>query len=78
MLNPTYFTVVMAAIAGVTGVFAGQPFDYFVNNWNVIGLKDYARGARVTPDNRLQLADAMVQIRVGRNAPCFICLRPGD
>ncbi len=41
-------------------------FDYFTNNWNVIGLKDYQRGTRVTPDNRLQLADAHVQIRVGR------------
>ena len=49
-------------------VLTPQPadFDYFTNNWNVIGLKDYERGTRVTPDNRLQLADALVQIQVGR------------
>ena len=43
-------------------------FDYFVNNWNVIGLKDYPRGARVTPDNRIFLAgtNATVQVRFGR------------
>jgi len=41
-------------------------FDYFVNNWNVIGLKDYVRGTRVTPDNQLLLADnTYVQIRLG-------------
>lgn len=45
---------------------AEEPFDYFRNNWNVVGLKDYKRGARITPDNRLQLADAEVRIRVGR------------
>ena len=46
----------------------GEPFDYFVNNWNVVGLKDYPRGARVTPDNRLYLAgsNTTVQIRLGR------------
>ncbi len=42
-------------------------FDYFRNNWNVIGLKDYRRGARVMPDNRLQLAETAVEIRVGRS-----------
>lgn len=43
-------------------------FDYFVNNWNVIGLKDYRRGARVTPDNRILLdGKAVVQVRFGRN-----------
>ena len=43
-------------------------FDYFVNNWNVVGLKDYQRGARVMPDNRIQLAgkNAAVQVRFGR------------
>jgi len=45
---------------------AGEPFDYFRNNWNVIGLKDYQRGTRVTPDNKLQLANAVVQIQVGQ------------
>jgi len=42
-------------------------FDYFANNWNVVGLKDYQRGARVTPDNQIQLAgsSSVVQVRYG-------------
>lgn len=42
-------------------------FDYFTNNWNVIGLKDYDRGARVMPDNRIMLGgpDVAVQVRFG-------------
>ena len=42
-------------------------FDYFKNNWNVVGLKDYQRGARVMPDNRIMLAgpDVAVQVRFG-------------
>lgn len=46
---------------------AGVPFDYFENNWNVIGLKDYPRGARVTPGNRIFLAgtNATVRVRFG-------------
>lgn len=44
---------------------AEEPFDYFRNNWNVIGLKDYNRGTRVTPDNRLLLADGEVRLRFG-------------
>ena len=47
---------------------ADEPFDYFRNSWNVIGLKDYAQGTRLTPDNRLLLAAGReVQIRFGRN-----------
>jgi len=47
-------------------VLAGEPFDYFRNSWNVIGLKDYAGGARVTPDNELLLANgARARIRFG-------------
>lgn len=33
-----------------------EPFDYFRNSWNVIGLKDYNEGTRVTPDNELLLS----------------------
>ena len=41
-------------------------FDYFVNNWNVIGLKDYVDGSRITPDNQLLLANkTLVQVRIG-------------
>ena len=32
------------------------PFDYFQNSWNVIGLKDYNDGTRITPANELLLA----------------------
>ena len=35
---------------------AEEPFDYFTNSWNVIGLKDYKDGTRLTPDNKLLLA----------------------
>lgn len=41
-------------------------FDYFANNWNVIGLKDYKFGGRITPNNELVLAGKMlVEIRIG-------------
>ncbi len=44
-------------------------FDYFRNSWNVIGLKDYVHGTRVTPDNELQLSDGrLAQIRLGPSA----------
>ena len=43
-----------------------KEFDYFANNWNVIGLKDYIHGSRITPDNKLVLADKTpVEIRIG-------------
>jgi len=46
---------------------ADEPFDYFRNSWNVIGLKDYAYGTRITPKNELVISDnAIVQIRYGR------------
>jgi hypothetical protein len=46
---------------------ADEPFDYFRNSWNVIGLKDYANGTRITPKNELVISDnAIVQIRYGR------------
>lgn len=46
----------------------GQPmdFDYFTNNWNVVGLKDYKFGRRITPDNELVLTGKTpVEIRIG-------------
>jgi hypothetical protein len=47
---------------------SAEPFDYFANNWNVVGLKDYERGARVTPDNQILLAGAQsaIQVRFGQ------------
>ena len=67
----------LVAVAMALPVWAEEPFDYFDNSWSVIGLKDYARGTRITPDNRLLIgasigtgekeADkASVQIRFGK------------
>jgi hypothetical protein len=65
----------LLSIAMVLGIYAADaaeiaqvPFDYFVNNWNVVGRKDYARGARVTPDNAIFLAgtNTAVRVRYGR------------
>ena len=42
-------------------------FDYFTNNWNVIGLPDYFYGSRITPDSEMYLAGGTtVQVRTGR------------
>jgi len=47
---------------------ADEPFDYFRNSWNVIGLRDYEHGTRVTPDNKLLLADGgEVRMRFGQD-----------
>lgn len=32
-----------------------ESFNYFANDWNVVGLKDYRHGSRVTPQNELLL-----------------------
>jgi GH15 family glucan-1,4-alpha-glucosidase len=69
--------LLVAAVIGLSA-WAEEPFDYFDNSWSVIGLKDYARGTRITPDNRLMVgtsvgtdakeADkASVRIRFGRD-----------
>ncbi|MFA6239822.1 MAG: hypothetical protein WC655_02775 [Candidatus Hydrogenedentales bacterium] len=68
----------LVAIGISLPICSEEPFDYFDNSWSVIGLKDYARGTRITPDNRLMIgasagtdeneADkASVQIRFGRD-----------
>jgi calcineurin-like phosphoesterase family protein len=57
----------------LTGLFSGiqaqssENFDYFVNNWNVAGLKDYPRGARISPENTVLLdeSNGTVEIRFG-------------
>ena len=47
---------------------AEEPFDYFQNSWNVIGLKDYNDGTRITPNNELLLAGGdKAQLRFGKN-----------
>ncbi len=59
-------------------LWADLSFDYFDNSWSVVGLRDYAQGTRITPDNRLLIgaapgtreteADkASVQFRFGRD-----------
>jgi len=58
----------LMAAAAAGRLVAQEPFDYFRNSWNVIGLKDYSRGARVTPNNKLLLADGEVQIRLGKSS----------
>jgi len=49
--------VLLAAVGMLlaSGSNADEPFDYFRNSWNVIGLRDYQRGTRITPDNQLEL-----------------------
>jgi hypothetical protein len=55
----------VCCLAGGT-VSAEENLDYFRNSWNVIGLKDYPDGTRVTPDNKLLLAGgATLEIRYG-------------
>jgi len=44
------------AAAGRLSDEAAIAFDYFANSWNVIALKDYRHGARVTPANEILLA----------------------
>lgn len=56
----------VAALAAAAA--AEEPFNYFRNDWNVVGLKDYQDGTRITPENRLLLAGKReLEIRVGRN-----------
>ncbi|MFW6161748.1 MAG: hypothetical protein ACODAJ_03210 [Planctomycetota bacterium] len=55
-------------LAAAGAVQAAEPFDYFANSWNVIGLKDYQHGARITPTNEILLAGkAKLTLRVGRD-----------
>jgi len=59
--------VILGCLSVVNVIHADEPFDYFRNSWNVIGLKDYNHGTRVTPDNELLLAQkAKVRIHFGR------------
>ncbi|MCU0871452.1 MAG: hypothetical protein MUE50_03825 [Pirellulaceae bacterium] len=63
-----WLATLLAVVATTARAAEEEPFDYFRNSWNVIGLKDYAHGTRITPDNRLLLADGReAQIRFGRN-----------
>ncbi len=47
---------------------SAENFDYFTNNWNVVGLKDYKHGSRITPGNELVLTGKIpVEIRIGHS-----------
>ncbi|HTQ11831.1 MAG TPA: hypothetical protein VMI31_17345, partial [Fimbriimonadaceae bacterium] len=62
----------IAAVLGLATAVSALPdqasdalkFNYFVNDWNVVGLKDYDDGARVTPDAAILLSGKDVKIRV--------------
>ena len=63
-----YLTIAMLGAAADAAPADELQFDYFRNSWNVIGLKDYAHGTRVTPDNELLLGEGRrAQIRFGRS-----------
>jgi hypothetical protein len=49
----------LIAFAIALPLWAEAPFDYFDNSWSVIGLKDYARGTRITPDNKLMIGASL-------------------
>ena len=68
----------LAALCIASPIWAETPFDYFDNSWAVIGLKDYLRGTRITPDNQLMIGaslgtsekeaeKASVRIRFGKD-----------
>lgn len=58
---------VAAALVACAAHAADEPLDYFSNSWNVIGLRDYQDGARLTPDSRLLVADGEVRFFYGGN-----------
>ncbi len=68
----------MGLLLVVVAIPAWAGFDYFENSWAVIGLKDYERGTRITPDNALMIGasagtsereaeKASVRIRFGKD-----------
>ena len=62
--------ILATQFAGTASATVGDeaPFDYFQNSWNVIGLKDYNDGTRVTPANELLLADkVLLRLSCGAN-----------
>jgi len=63
------FCVLLALVLAVPMGLGAEAldFDYFENNWNVIGLKDYLHGARITPNNELWVSGrTAIQTRIGQ------------
>ncbi|MCP4263399.1 MAG: hypothetical protein GY774_38715 [Planctomycetes bacterium] len=64
MKHHTKLTSLITTLLIWTALFLAYPlrayesFDYFHNSWTVIGLKDYAHGTRITPDNQLVIQDS--------------------
>jgi hypothetical protein len=53
---------------GAFSIQAEEPFDYYSNSWNVIGLKDYNNGSQITPSNELLLSGGdKLQLRFGNS-----------
>ncbi len=50
--------LILAVLIPAYPLRADKSFDYFDNSWTVIGLKDYAHGTRITPDNQLVIHDS--------------------
>lgn len=48
-------TCLLAIFVPSSSEATAGPFDYFRNSWSVVGLPDYERGTRITPDNQLLL-----------------------
>ena len=64
-----WFVSVLAVMVslGVSSLRAEEPFDYYSNSWNFIGLKDYKDGSQVTPSNELQLSGGdKLQLQFGK------------
>ena len=54
----TTILLILVTLALTCPLRADEPFDYFDNSWTVIGLKDYAHGTRITPDNQFVIQDS--------------------
>ncbi|MCX6620058.1 MAG: hypothetical protein NTY38_03070, partial [Acidobacteria bacterium] len=67
ILRPLPTVLLGILLAAGAGAGVEETFDYFDNNWNVIGLPDYFYGSRITPDDEMYLAGGTtVQVRTGR------------
>ena len=58
LISLTATLLIWVTLVLVRPLRADEPFDYFQNSWTVIGLKDYADGTRITPDNQLVIHDS--------------------